>query len=180
MRFDGPSAAKVQTDNWLITQCRSIEAAGTRLTEVVGEANSRVEQERAGELGRRQRVTESQLREAEAACAALHETQVAVQNALFDCEHELRALREREISPAELLIDGERLILQYRFFRRRARILDGLLAYLPLVNSHAVSCLEGLRALKDGGMLDVPLTVPDCGFALVALDQLDQESVPAG
>ena len=86
---------------------------------------------------------------------------------------------ERDVSPAELLVDGERLIRQYRFLRRRARILDGLLAYLPSVTTHASGCLDCLARLRHGEELSGTIVVPDCGFALVALEQLtDDESLP--
>ena len=104
-----------------------LAGAGRSLAEVLAEVNERIERARDGVYGCH--VSESQLFQAEVACRTIHDVQVAVQNGLFDCEHELRELREREVSPAELLVDGERLIRQYRFLRRRARIIDGLLGY---------------------------------------------------
>jgi len=175
MRIDPVRVA--QTDDWLETHCRLIERAGQELAATVGEINQRTDQAEAGDLGRRRRITETQLHAAELACRTLHDVQVSIQNALFDCEHELRDLRERELSPAELLVDGERLIRHYRFLRRRARVIDGLLAYLPIVTSHAGVCLEHLQRLHEGAELNGQLRVPDCGFALVALEQLEEEGV---
>lgn len=170
-------APMVGIDDWLETRCREIETAGRDLALAVGEVNQRLEQARDGHLSRRRVVTEVHLGQAEQICRVLHDVQVAIQNALFDCEHEMRELREREVSPVELLIDGERLIRQYRFLRRRARVIDGLLAYLPAVCAAAQTCMEHLRQLGDGGILEQPIVVPDCGFALVAIDQL-QEGAP--
>lgn len=164
-----------RTDEWLVTHCRLIHQAGRELALTVGEINDRTEQARAGTLGRRPRITEPQVNAAEACCKALHDLQVAVQNALFDCEYEMRSLREREVSPIELLIEGEELIRYYRFLRRRARIIDGLLAYLPAVNTLAGTCLEHLRRLHQGRELDDLLVVPDCNFALVALEHLQED-----
>jgi hypothetical protein len=178
MRIDRSSSTSFVPDDWLEMQCRVVEAAGRDLAITVGQVNQRIEQARTGQLGRRRPITELQLRMAEAAYKKLHDVQVAVQNALFDCEHELRALRDRELSPAELLVDGERLIRQYRFLRRRARVIDGLLAYLPVVTAHAGTCLEYLHQLQRGREINVPLKVPDCGFALAALDQLREEGRP--
>ena len=149
------------------------------MAEAVGEVNSRSEHAENGSLGKRHRVTEGQLRRAEQACKTLRSIQIEVQNAIFDCEHDLRELREREVSPAELLIDGERLIRLYRFLRRRARVIDGILAYLPLVRSHADICLIQLRKLQEGEIERAHLIVPDCGFALVALEQLLDEEAAA-
>jgi len=174
MRVDPYLRELVQTDVWLEGQCRAIVAAGQELAAAVGEVNHRMEQAMAGALGRRQRITDSHLRRAETACETLLEVRRAVQNCLFDCEHELRELREREVGPAELLLEGDRLIGQYRFYRRRARVLDGLLAYLPAVHSYATLCLDQLRSIRDGGAVALPLTVPDCGFAQVALEQLGE------
>lgn len=170
--------ALVEADAWLEGLCRQILEAGEQLTTTVGEINERTEQAGTGLLGRRRRITEVHLRAVGGSCKSLHDVQVAVQDALFDCEHELRALREREVSPAELLVDGERLICQYRFLRRRARVIDGLLAYLPVVTSHAVVCLEHLHRLHEGDDLNGALRVPDCGFALAALEEL-QDDEPA-
>lgn len=170
--------AVVLLDDWLESHCRQILQAGDELAAVVGEINERTEQAGTGQLGRRRRITETHLRSVEAACRSLHDVQVAVQNALFDCEHELRDLRERRVSPAELLVDGERLICRYRFLRRRARVIDGLLAYLPVVTNHAGACLDHLHRLHEGDDLEGPLRVPDCGFAQAALEEL-QEDEPA-
>lgn len=142
--------------------------------QAVAEVNERTAQAEEGQLGRRQRITEVHLRQAESAVRTLVEVQGAIQNALFDCERDLRDLRERELSPAELLVDGERLILQYRFLRRRARVLDGLLAYLPLVSASASHCAEHLRLLKGGGEMSGRFRVPDCGFAQAALEDLQE------
>jgi hypothetical protein len=175
MRVDSHHRSTPGADEWLEGLCRQVEDAGTELANAVGQVNLRLEQEQNGSLGRRQRITDAQLKRVETACAALHEVQVSIQNALFDCEHELRELRERDVSAIELLIDGERLIRQYRFLRRRARVIDGLLAYLPMVSSSAMSCLEVLRRARDGQDVSAPFTVPDCTFALVALEQLREE-----
>jgi hypothetical protein len=175
MRDAGYSPTDPQHDAWLERRCLIVEAAGRHLASAVGQANERLAQ--SNQTTRKKAITEAQLRQVESACKILHDLQVEVQNALFDCEHELRELRERDVSPAELLIDGERLIGRYRFLRRRARILDGLLAYLPMVSSHASACLEALRMVKRGGRMDSNITVPDCAFALVALDQLREEEV---
>lgn len=172
MRFDPHPPA--HNDDWLESQCRRVEAAGQELAEVVEGVNARTEHAVQGALGRRQRITETQLRQAEAAWRSLHDVQLSIQDALFDCEHELRALRERELSPAELLIDGERLIRQYRFLRRRARVIDGLLAYLPAVGTHAAACVDHLRRLRDGAEAALLLAAPDCGFALVAMEELGE------
>lgn len=160
------------TDDWLEGKCRQIQEAGQTMAETVGEVNERMEQASSGSLGKRKRITEAQVQQVEQACRALHDVQVSIQEALFDTEHELRELRERDVSPAELLIDGERLIRQYRFLRRRGRVIDGLLAYLPAVTHHANVCLEHLRMFHDGIPLEGIMVVPDCGFALVALEQL--------
>jgi hypothetical protein len=166
-------------DTWLEEQCMLVHSAGIGLAEAVGEVNQRTLKAIGGELGRQRRVTSSQIRAVEQAHVLLADVQDRVQNALFDCEHELRALREQELTPAELVLEGGRLIALYRFFRRRARILDGMLAYLPETRAHAGRCLDSLRRLRDGTALYRPLTVPDCGFALVALDELRGDS-PAG
>jgi hypothetical protein len=168
---------QVRQDVWLEGQCRIVEAAGRELALAVGEANDRIEHGRNGTLGRKVHVTEANLRRSAHALGALHDVQVAIQDALFDCEHELRALRERDMSPAELLVDGHRLVSQYRFIRRRARIIDALLAYLPVVQHHAGVCHEHLRRLRDGEPVehDGSITVPDCGFALVALEALQED-----
>jgi hypothetical protein len=164
-------------DEWLEEQCREVEESGRCLAMTVGQVNLRTEQARLGKLGRRRRITETQIREVETACRKLHDVQVRVQNALFDCEHEMRALRERDISPAELLVDGDTLIVQYRFLRRRARVIDGMLAYLPVVTAHAGTCLQSIQHLRENSVPDLLITAPDCGFALVALEQLrDEES----
>ena len=177
MRLEPLLDRQISQDDWLEGQCRIVEAAGLELALAVGEANERIEQSRNGTLGRRQYVTEANLRRSAHACAALHDVQVAIQNALFDCEHELRELRERDMSPAELLVDGHRLLRQYRFTRRRARVIDALLAYLPVVQHHAGICHDHLRRLRDGEPIEVEgaMTVPDCGFALVALEALQEE-----
>lgn len=173
MRIEPLSA--VQRDDWLEGQCRRVENAGQELAQVVGQINLRTEQAHSGSLGRRRRITDTQMRRVDSAYRVLHDVMVAIQNALFDCEHELRSLRERELSPAELLVEGERLIRQYRFLRRRARVIDGLLAYLPMVTHDAGVCREHLRQLQVGADLPGPLRVPDCTFALVALEQLREE-----
>jgi hypothetical protein len=172
MRVDPRATRPVSRDDWLEAQCRAIEAAGKEMADIVGQINARTSLSQNGELGRRKRITETQVRAIESSVRTLHEIQRSIQNALFDCEHELRELREREVDPAELLIDGERLIRQYRFLRRRARIIDGLLAYMPTAESYAAGCLDRLRALHAGGELHDPLSVPDCGFAVIALEQL--------
>ena len=168
----GPQrSSALATDDWLEAQCHSIASAGKELAITVGQINRQIEAVVGEQV--REVISESYLRETTAVGKTLHEVQLAVQNALFDCEHEIRALREREISPAELLIDGERLIQRYRFLRRRARIIDGLLAYLPAVTAHIHHCVENLRRLRDSGDYEGgTFAVPDCAFALVALDQL--------
>jgi hypothetical protein len=173
MRLDNGSAFR--RDTWLEHQLRLVEAAGRELAKTVGQVNVRTLQARAGGLGRRRRITEGQLRTAESASLRLREVQANIQNALFDCEHELRSLREREVSPAELLIDGERLISQYRFLRRRARVIDGLMAYLPSLSVHARACVEHLRRLHNGEEIGGQLLAPDCGFAVAALEELEEE-----
>jgi hypothetical protein len=164
-----------RTDEWLVAQCRTILENGRELALTVGEINDRTELARAGTLGRKPRISEHQLHAVEASCKALHDLQVAIQNALFDTEYELRDLREREVSPAELLVEGEEIIRHYRFLRRRARIIDALLAYLPAVNALAQMCRDHLKRLHQGIELNELLVVPDCSFAAVALDQLDEE-----
>lgn len=179
MRVDPHHGEGIGSDDWLEGQCRALQAAGRELAMVVGQINERLEQERTGRLGRRRVVTETHLRQVEAACRIFHDVQISIQNGLFDCEHELRALREREVSPAELLVDGERLIRQYRFLRRRARVMDGLLAYLPGVSSYAAACLDVVHHLHEEHEIEEipgPLMVPDCGFALVALEELRDDS----
>jgi hypothetical protein len=164
-----------ESDEWLAAQCRLLTSAGQALASAIGDVNDRMEQAGAGNLGKRQKVTESQFRRAAEAFRTLRAVHMDVQNALFDAEHELRELREREVSPAELLMDGERLIRYYRFLRRRARVLDGMLAYLPLVRAHAEKLLQQLKLLQEGETEIIHLSVPDCGFALVALEQLEEE-----
>jgi hypothetical protein len=174
MPIDPAEEIGIPRDEWLESQCRLVAAAGHELAVVVGQVSVRADPGRAGQTGRRRTLTEALFGRAETACKTLREIQSSVQNALFDCEHELRELRERDISPLELLVDGERLIIQYRFHRRRARVIDGLLAYLPVVNSHARACLECLHRFRDGEDAPSPV-VPDCGFALVALEQLSED-----
>jgi hypothetical protein len=174
MRPESPFSVTVQDDAWLEAQCRAIVQAGKELTRCVAQVNQRLQDARNGELGRKQLLTETHLRAAQDVLSSLHEIQVSIQNALFDCEHEIRSLRERDVSPAELLVDGERLISQYRFLRRRARVIDGLLAYLPGVHQHTATCIEWLRQLREGARAEDEIAVPDCGFALVALDQLKE------
>lgn len=176
MRIESAREIPVPRDEWLEAQCRRIEAAGKELARVVGQINLRTEQARAGTLGRRSRVTESCLRRVEAVYRTFHTVQVEIQNALFDCEHELRELREREVNPAELLIDGERLINRYRFLRRRARVIDGLLAYLPVVTHRTAACLEHLKRIRHGSDGWIRLTAPDCAFAAAALEELNDDS----
>jgi len=126
-------------------------------------------------------VSEDAVRRARECAGIIHEVQLSIQNALFDCEHEIRELREREVSPAELLVDGERLINRYRFIRRRARVIDGMLSFLPLVTSHMSACVENLRQMCEGDALPIagPLVVPDCEFAIVALEALREEEADA-
>ncbi len=174
MRVDHRTSPEGSQDTWLEAQCRIVEAAGRALADAVGAINERTAEARTGALGRKQRVTDSLLRAAEAAHEDLHSVQLAVQNALFDCEHELRALRERDMDPAELLVDGERLIRQYRFLRRRARVIDGLLAYLPSVTQLAHVCVEHLRRLRNGAAESALLRVPDCGFVGAAMEDLEE------
>jgi|SRR5688500_18932241 len=172
MRPESPFAITVQDDNWLEAQCRTIVQAGRELTRCVGQVNQRLEEAKNGGLGRKRLITEATMRQAQEAQRTLHDVQVSIQNALFDCEHEIRALRERDVSPAELLIDGERLIGQYRFLRRRARVIDGLLAYLPGATQHSATCIHWLGQLQEGALAEDELAVPDCDFALAAIDQL--------
>ncbi|MGV3723323.1 MAG: hypothetical protein ACO1SX_20685 [Actinomycetota bacterium] len=146
----------------------------------VGEVNQQIEEALAS-AGRVPNVTEDAVRRARECAGIVHEIQLAIQNALFDCEHEIRELREREVSPAELLVDGERLINRYRFIRRRARVIDGMLAFLPLVTAHMTGCVENLRQMSEEDAIPVagPLTVPDCEFAMVALEALREEEAAA-
>ncbi len=160
-------------DEWLEAQCRQIEAAGKELVAVAEEINYRVGRIADGEpVAGDQIVTEELTRRMETACEMLRNLKITIQEAVFDCEHEMRELREREVSPAELLIDGDRLIRQYRFLRRRGRIMDGLLAYLPIVTQSTRTICDQLYQLQEGAILEGPLIVPDCSFALVALEQL--------
>jgi len=172
MRPESPFTPRVQPDNWLEGQCRQIVAAGTDLADCVGLVNERLDAARAGELGRKRIITEAHVRKAADAHRHLRRVQSEVQNALFDCEHEIRLLRERDVSPGELLVDGERLIGHYRFLRRRARVIDGLLAYLPSVNQYSATCIDWLRHLREGVPAQDEIAVPDCSFALAALDEL--------
>jgi hypothetical protein len=176
MQPEAPFAGSVPPDEWLEATCRRIAAAGREMAQAVGQVNHRLTQARNGSIGRRRLVTDQQFRNVQNACDTLRRTRGAVQNVLFDCEHELRELRERDVSPAELLIDGERLLRQYRFLRRRARVIDGLLAYLPAVIHHAGACLDSLRRLDPDRVPPNELTVPDCGFALVALEEAQDGS----
>ncbi len=178
MALERTSTTVIPSDDWLEAQCRQIEEAGKALAATLAGVNARHRQHRESVAGRRPRLTASQIKEAQAAYRILHEVQVAIQEAVFDCEHDLRDLREREISPAEMLVDGDRLIIQYRFLRRRARILDALLAYLPAVSQHAFRCVEHLERVKEGAPLAELLAGPDCGFALIALEELQDEEAP--
>lgn len=175
MMRDPTGFGTAQEDEWLAARCRMIHQTGRELALTVGEVNDRTEQARAGTLGRRPRVAEVQLDAAEGCHRTLRSLQNDLQNTLFDTEYELRELRERELSPAELLIEGEYLIRRYRLLRRRARIIDGLLAYLPSVCTLVGICVEHLRRLYDGAELAELLVVPDCTFAMVALEQLAEE-----
>jgi hypothetical protein len=173
MQIEPPSADGLR-DEWLDTLCRRIEEAGRTLAEVINDANGRADS-KGGR--RRQGITEAQCRQAQQAWQALHEVQICIQNALFDCEHELRELRERDVSPIQLLVDGDELIRQYRFLRRRARVIDGLLAYLPPITSHAFICVQHLEKLRGGHEADGPLSIPDCAFAHAALQELLDDSI---
>lgn len=172
MRPESPFAVTVPSDSWLEAQCRAVVQAGKELTRCVGQVNQRLDEAKNGGLGRKRLITETHLRQAQEAYRTLHDIQLSVQNALFDCEHEIRILRERDVNPAELLIDGERLIGQYRFLRRRARVIDGLLAYLPAACQHTATCIDWLQQLREGAQAQEDLSVPDVAFALAALDQL--------
>lgn len=165
-------ARDVRKDDWLEAKCRLIERAGSDLRKTVGEINDRLDCLTDGGLGRRRLITEGHLRTIGQSYDTLHQVLVDVQDALFDTETEIRDLQERDVDPAELLVDGERLIRHYRFLRRRARVIDGLLAFLPLVASSARSCLDHVKQLREGGQLIAPMVVPDCTFALAALDEL--------
>ena len=176
MRIDHSAGRGVKRDEWLEARCLRVERAGRELADAAGQVNERAHMAQNGGLGRRRNITDAQVRAAESAYHSLHEEMLSVQDALFDCENELRDLRERDVNPAELLIDGERLIQQYRFVRRRARILDGLLAYLPGATQGSRTVLESLRQLQNGGVLAAPLVVPDCSFALAALDELGESA----
>lgn len=180
MQFEPPHDSTPRSDDWLAAQCQRIEAAGKELALTVGEINQQIEEALAASGGC-PRISEDALRRARECADAIHEVQVSIQNALFDCEHEIRELREREVSPAELLIDGERLINRYRFLRRRARVIDGLLAFLPVVGTHVSACVENLRQMREDEEMSVagPLLVPDCGFAIVALEALREEEAAA-
>ena len=118
MPSDPLRAVPVPSDDWLEGVCRSVEAAGRSLEGILEDVNVRTEEAQAGRLGRRHRITDEHLRQAETACDALRDALASVQTVLFDCEQEMRTLQEREVSVAELLIDGESLISQYRFLRR--------------------------------------------------------------
>lgn len=168
----------ILTDDWLEARCHAIDAAGRELALAVGQINRKLEELHSTSRDMREAIADEDLRRTIATSRALHDVQVEVQNGLFDCEHEIRSLRERDISPAELLVDGERLIAQYRFLRRRARVIDGLLAYLPAVNSHVNTCLDQLQRLREEGLYEGgSFSVPDCAFALIALEVLrDEES----
>jgi len=176
MQLEPPHESFPQSDDWLAAQCQRIEAAGRDLALAVGEINERIEEALLKET-RRPSIPENCLQRARECAVLLHGIQVEVQNALFDCEHEIRDLREREVSPAELLIDGERLIQHYRFLRRRARLIDALLAYLPDVCSDTHLCVEHLRQMHEEEDIAVagPLTVPDCSFAVMTLEALREE-----
>jgi hypothetical protein len=164
----------------LAVQCQRIEAAGRDMAMTVGEVNERIEEALANTT-QAPAVSEDAVRRARECANVVHEIQLAIQNALFDCEHEIRELREREVSPAELLVDGERLINRYRFVRRRARVIDGMLAFLPLVTSHMTACVENLRQMSEDEAAPVagPLLAPDCEFAIVALEALREEEAAA-
>lgn len=175
MSLDPLTGAEATRDEWLESLCRQIEGAGQELEAVANEINYRAGRLADGEPVEGDRiVTEDLTRRMEAAAETLRGLKVTIQEAVFDCEHEMRELRERELSPVELLIDGDRLIRRYRFLRRRGRVIDGLLAYLPPVALAARNCCEHLYQLQSGAVLNGPLIVPDCAFALFALEQLDE------
>lgn len=180
MQFEPPHDLKPPCDDWLAAQCQRIDAAGRDMAFTVGEVNQRIE-EALVSASSMPSVTEDAVRRARECASTIHEIQLAIQNALFDCEHEIRELREREVSPAELLVDGERLINRYRFIRRRARVIDGMLAFLPLVTSHMTACVDNLRQMSEEEAIPVagPLIVPDCEFAIVALEALREEEAAA-
>ena len=73
-----------------------------------------------------------------------------------------------------LMIVASVAIVLY-FLRRRARISDRLLSYLPDAKAQALACADHLRALREGGALGVPLLAPDCAFAAAALDELQEQ-----
>lgn len=180
MQLEPPHDSTPVTDDWLAVQCQRIDAAGRDLALAVGELNERIEaalEQTMANAPVSPQIPESCVQRARECAAIIHQIQLDVQNALFDCEHEIRELREREVSPAELLVDGERLINHYRFLRRRARVIDGLLAYLPEVTAHMNACAEHLRQLREQDTIELaaPLLVPDCGFAIVALEALREE-----
>lgn len=177
MQLEPPHESFPQSDDWLAAQCQRIEATGHELALAVGEINERIEEALQKDTLHRPTISENCLTRARECATVLHAIQVEVQNVLFDCEHEIRDLREREVSPAELLIDGERLIRHYRFLRRRARMIDALLAYLPDVCSDTHLCVEHLRQIhaEEGIAVAGPLTVPDCSFAVMTLEALREE-----
>ncbi|MCC2673015.1 MAG: hypothetical protein K0Q72_5487 [Armatimonadetes bacterium] len=176
MQLEPPHDPTPASDDWLANQCHRIDAAGRELALAVGELNERIEATLEDAAGH-PRISEGCLQRARECATVIHQVQGEIQNALFDCEHEIRELRERVVSPAELLVDGERLINHYRFLRRRARVIDGLLAYLPNVTAHMRACVEHLRQMREEEHVELaaPLLVPDCAFAIVALEELREE-----
>ncbi len=175
MRATSLHPGRVTRDEWLEQQCRLLHTAGCTLAAAVEAVNARGEDARSGALGRRRAVTLDHLREVEGGCKLLQRLQQAIQDAIYDSEQEMRELRERELTPADLLVEGDGLIQRYRFLRRRNRILDGLRAELPRATLHALHCLYLLRRLREGDAFEDPLRAPGCDFALAALDELSGE-----
>lgn len=177
MASDLFSTDNPEHDEWLEAQCKRLEAAGNELANTVGAINHRLE----GDIGKarrrnsgRPRVEPGEILKAQEVCSIFKEIQQGVQDALFDAEYDMRELRDRDVNPAQLLIEGNDLLRRYRFLRRRARICDSLLAYLPHVEESAHVCLDKLKLLEDSEMRFEPITVPDCGFALIAIEELQE------
>lgn len=162
-------------DVWLEDVCGRLVTAATAFSAVIEDVNQRTDVAASGELGRRRRITEVLLRRAEEAATDLSQIQRGIQNALFDCEIELRELRERDLSPADLLEQGAYLLSHYRLIRRRARVLDGILGFLPGANRDVAFALALLRRLRKGLVVTGPLGTPDWGFALAAQEEITTE-----
>ncbi|MBM3459042.1 MAG: hypothetical protein FJX77_10995 [Armatimonadetes bacterium] len=175
MRVTSLPSARIAPDDWLERQCRQLHDVGCALTGTLEQVNQRCEAARAGQLGRRQPVTLEQLREVEGNCQSLRRLQRTIQEALYDTEQEIRELRERDLTPADLIVEAEYLIVRYRFLRRRNRVLVGLHDELPRAALQALHCLHRLRRLREGDREATLFYPPGCEFALAALEQLRDE-----